>query len=33
MRKLQTGKLLIQRAFTLANRTKGSVYRQHPIWG
>jgi hypothetical protein len=26
-------KLLIQSAFTLANRTKESVYQQHPIWG
>jgi hypothetical protein len=26
-------KLLIQSALTLANRTKGPVYRQHPIWG
>jgi len=33
MQKLQTGKLLIQSAFTRANRTKGPVYRQHPIWG
>jgi hypothetical protein len=33
MQELQTGKLLIQSAFTLVNRTKGPVYRQHPIWG
>jgi hypothetical protein len=26
-------KLLIQCAFTLADRTQGPVYRQHPIWG
>jgi hypothetical protein len=26
-------KVLIQSAFTSANRTKEPVYRQHPIWG
>jgi hypothetical protein len=26
-------KMLIQSALTLANRIKGPVYRQHPIWG
>lgn len=26
-------KLLIQSALTRANRTKGPVYRQHPVWG
>ena len=26
-------KMLIQSMLTLANRTKGPVYRQHPIWG
>jgi hypothetical protein len=30
---LQLFKLLIQSALTLVNRTKGPVYRQHPIWG
>jgi hypothetical protein len=30
---LQIVKLLIQRALTLVNRTKGPVYQQHPIWG
>jgi hypothetical protein len=33
MSELQSSKLLIQSAFTLANRTKGPVYRQLPIWG
>jgi hypothetical protein len=31
--KLPIVKMLIQHALTLANRTKGPVYRQHPIWG
>jgi len=31
--KLPIVKMLIQSALTLANRTKGSVYQQHPIWG
>jgi hypothetical protein len=30
---LQIVKLLIQSALTIANRTKGPVYKQHPIWG
>jgi len=30
---LQIVKLLIQSALTMANRTKGPVYKQHPIWG
>ena len=30
---LQIVKLLIQSTFTLGNRTKGPVYRQHPVWG
>jgi hypothetical protein len=29
----QIVKLLIQSALTIANRTKGPVYKQHPIWG
>jgi len=29
----QIAKLLIQNMLTLANRTQGPVYRQHPIWG
>ena len=31
--KLPISKMLIQSALTLANKTKGSVYQQHPIWG
>jgi hypothetical protein len=31
--KLSIVKMLIQSALTLANKTKGSVYSQHPIWG
>jgi hypothetical protein len=31
--KLPISKMLIQSALTLANRTKGPVYQQHPIWG
>jgi hypothetical protein len=31
--KLPIVKMLIQSALTLANRTKGSVYQQQPIWG
>jgi hypothetical protein len=33
MPELHILKLLIQSALTLVNRIKGSVYRQHPIWG
>jgi hypothetical protein len=31
--KLPIIKMLIQSVLTLPNRTKGSVYQQHPIWG
>jgi hypothetical protein len=30
---MQMAKMLIQSALTRANRTQGTVYRQHPIWG
>jgi len=31
--KLPIAKMLIQSALTSANKTNGSVYQQHPIWG
>jgi hypothetical protein len=33
MPKLPIVKMLIQSTLTLANKTKGPVYQQHPIWG